>query len=125
MLVLAKQTRNNFQYKVILTWSSDFFALIGIEFSTYRENILRVIKSRLISLSCSRQKKLQHQSEKINAERKNVTFRFDRCQSTPPIMWIYFLQVLSFGIFASCYFLTFSGVTWNNCSCRFFRYSIV
>ena len=29
MLVLAKQTRNNFHYKIILTWSSDFFALIG------------------------------------------------------------------------------------------------
>ena len=31
----------------------------------------------------------------------------------------------SLRILASCYFLTFSGVTWNNCLCRFFRYSIV
>ena len=29
MLVLAKQTTNNFKYKIILTWSSDFFALTG------------------------------------------------------------------------------------------------
>ena len=31
------------------------------------------------------------------AERKNATFRFGRWQSTPPIMRIYFLQVLPFG----------------------------
>ena len=36
-------------------------------------------------------------STRKKAERKNVTFRFGRCQSTPPIMWIYFLQVLPFG----------------------------
>ena len=35
------------------------------------------------------------------------------------------MKSLAFRILASCYFLTFSGVTWNNCSCRFFRYSIV
>ena len=28
---------------------------------------------------------------------KGRTFRFGRCQSTPPIMWIYLLQVLPFG----------------------------
>ena len=42
---------------------------LGIVYSTYRKNILRAIKSRLICLSSSRQKKLQYQT----------TFRFGRC----------------------------------------------
>ena len=37
---------------------------LDIVYSTYRKNILRAIKSRLICLSGSRQKKLQYQPEK-------------------------------------------------------------
>ena len=29
MFVLAKQTTNDFSYRIVLTWSSDFFALTG------------------------------------------------------------------------------------------------
>ena len=52
---------------------------LDIVYSTYRKNILRAIKSRLICLSGSRQKK----KCSIN-QKKGRTFRFGRCQSTPP-----------------------------------------
>ena len=38
---------------------------LDIVYSTYRKKILRAIKSRLICLSGSRQKKLQYQLEKM------------------------------------------------------------
>ena len=43
---------------------------LDIVYSTYRKNILRAIKSRLICLSGSRQKKLRYQLE--NAERSDL-----------------------------------------------------
>ena len=65
MLVLAKQTTNAiFNIKSFLPGVLISLLLLDIVYSTYRKDILRAIKSRLICLSGSRQKKLQHQPEK-------------------------------------------------------------
>ena len=55
----------------------------------------QTIREWWVFFSASRLKIAASKSKK--AERKYVSFRFGRCQSTPPIVWIYFLQVLPFG----------------------------
>ena len=96
MLVLAKQTTNNFKYKIILTWSSDFFALTGYNVLNLQKEYCHGNQIKTYLFERLKTKKIAASTRK-KAERKNVTFRFGRCQSTPPIMWIYFLQVLPFG----------------------------
>ena len=98
MLVLAKQTTNAiFNIKSFLPGVLISLLLLDIVYSTYRKDILRAIKSRLIHVFERLKTEKIAASTRKKAERKNVTFRFGRCQSTPPIMWIYFLQALPFG----------------------------
>ena len=99
VLVLAKQQQTIFNTKSF--WPGVLISLLSLDilgFSTYRENIIRAIKSRLICLSTSRQKKLHHQPEK-RPNVKKVAFRFGRFQSTPPIMWISFYKFYLLGIY--------------------------
>ena len=48
---------------------------LDIVYSTYRKNILRAIKSRLICLSGSRQKKLQHQPDQKKGRTSKRNFQ--------------------------------------------------
>ena len=105
---LARQSRDVWNQVVLLSCSTASLAAcygalllwvhsLGIVYSTYRtENIFKANNSRMMSFfGASRLKIAASKSKK--AERKYVSFRFGRCQSTPPIVWIYFLQVLPFG----------------------------
>ena len=96
MFVLAKQTTNDFSYRIVLTWSSDFFALTGYSVLNLQKEYSQANQIKTYLFERLKTEKIAASTRK-KVERKNVTFRFGRCQSTPPIMWIYFLQVLPFG----------------------------
>ena len=66
--------------------SSDFFALTGYSVLNLQREYSQGNQIKTYLFERLKTEKIAASTRK-KAERKNVTFRFGRCQSTPPIMW--------------------------------------
>ena len=87
---IAKQTTNIFNIKLFLTWRADFFAFAGYTCSVLNLQGKYSQGNQIKTYLFERVKTGRNCSiNKQKAERININFTIGRCESIPPIVWIY------------------------------------